>query len=145
MVVNLVRACPECNSDADVKCGQTERPDEILWYRSWSCSSCGFQLEEDGDETPEEIREILIATDKGWLLTISESSRSASSFKVLKGVIGLSLKDISKIRKDIDGVILKGTKIEVSFYLRKCREQGLVLDSSNNQKGQSRSILDPSE
>jgi len=130
MVVNLVQTCPECSSDIDVKCGQNERPDEVLWYRSWSCSNCGFQLEEDGDETPEEIRAILIEAEKNWRLTIDEASRNASAFKIIKDVIGMSLKDISKIRKDSEGVVLRGTKVEISFYLRKCRELGLVLNSA---------------
>jgi transposase-like protein len=127
MVVDLLMKCPECGKEAHIKCGQVDRRDGLYWFRSWDCLSCGFKLEEDGEETPEELRAILKEKEGCWVLVVSEDKKSAEAFKVIKDVIGLSMKDIAKLRKDTIGRVYSGTQKETEHYFRRCRESGLEL------------------
>lgn len=131
MMADLLLPCPDCNKPACVKLGQVGRRESLAWFRSWNCKNCGFKLEENGDETPDEIREVLIKEDGIWTLAISESSKGAPAFKILKDVIGLSMHDIAKLRNDSSGCVFKGTKVEVEFYQGKCEELGLELSVTN--------------
>lgn len=131
-MVNLLLPCPNCNNQANVRLGQVGRKGGLAWFRSWSCDNCGFRLEENGDEIPDEIREILINEEGSWALIIEETSKGASAFKILKDVMGLSLQDVAKLRKDESGCAFTGTKVEVDFYKRQCGNLGLELLVKNN-------------
>lgn len=131
MVVNTLLPCPDCNKQANVKLGQVGRRDSLAWFRSWNCKNCGFNLEEGGDEIPNEFREILITEEGSWALIISEALKGASAFKTLKDVIGLSLQDVAKLRKDESGCVYIGTKAEADFYQRQCGQMGLELSVVN--------------
>ncbi|WP_152428710.1 hypothetical protein [Vibrio azureus] len=126
-MADLLLSCPDCSKQACVKLGQVDRRNNLAWFRSWNCENCGLRIEEDGDETPNKIREILINEEGAWALILSEVSKKASAFKILRDVIGLSLQDVARLRKDKSGCVFIGTKEEVNFYQRKCGELGLEL------------------
>jgi DNA-directed RNA polymerase subunit RPC12/RpoP len=126
-VIDLLMKCLDCGKDAKVKCGQVARKDNLYWYRSWDCSSCGFRLEEDGDDIPEELRKLLLEKDGYWALVIGETEKNAEAFKVIRNIVGLSIKDIAKLKKEFVGKVYVGTQTEAEYYFRRCRENGLEL------------------
>jgi hypothetical protein len=131
-MVNIMLSCPDCNKLANINVGQIARRDCLVWFRSWNCENCGFSLEEGGEDTPEDIRKIMMCEEGSWVLTISEMSKGVSAYKILKEVLALSLQDVAKLRKDQSGCVYTGTKAEVNFYQRQCVELGLELIA--NQK-----------
>lgn len=126
-MVSTIEKCSECGADVNVRFGQVGKKEHLSWFRTWDCTSCSFHVEEDGDETPEDIRIKVLELEGRWSINISEEDKKSSSFKVLKDVLKLSMKDIAQVRKSSKGLVFSGTQEEANFYLRRCKEFGLEL------------------
>jgi large subunit ribosomal protein L7/L12 len=109
--------CEHCGRDLVVNVGQSISDERLVWYASYYCPHCGFQLEEDGfDSPPDEIRRAIL-TDKGvWTLIVHETgSRVILVLKVLRKALNLSLDDAAKLRKLIPGCVSNGTQAEMEW------------------------------
>lgn len=126
-MAEILLNCPKCGNKTTVRIGQVETSANLAWFRSWNCNNCGFTAEESGDEAPDDIREKLIEEGGTWILIIEKSLKKSSNLKLLKKALGLTIQDISRLQKDDSGKIIYGTKREIEFYQKQCREQGLEL------------------
>lgn len=111
--------CEQCERDAVVYVGQSINDGGLVWYASYCCPHCGFQLEEDGfDSPPDEIRRAILADEGEWTLIVHETgSRAILALKVLRKALNLSLDDIAKLRKLIPGSASNGTRVEMERLL----------------------------
>jgi len=116
-MISIHIPCEHCGSDLVVNAGQSISNRRLVWYRSYSCPDCGFQLEEDGfDSPPDEIRRVILADEGEWTLSVHETgSRAILTLKVLRKALNLSLDDVAKLRKHIPGSVCDGTRVEMEW------------------------------
>ena len=124
--------CPDCGRNANLTVGQTMLEAGVAWHRAWSCPHCGLQIEEDGWETPEPIRQALFDAEGRWTLQLEGDSPAAESLKVIRDVLDLSMDDIKRIRDDPSRPLYTGTRTEVAWLHGRLTAAGLQAIS---QKG----------
>lgn len=114
-MTSIHTACEHCGRDAVVNASQSIFNERLVWHTSYSCPHCGFQLEEDGfDSPPDEIRRAILADEGEWTLIVHEtSSRVILALKVLRKALNLSLDDVAKLRNLIPGSVSNGTRAEM--------------------------------
>jgi hypothetical protein len=117
--------CPDCNNAMTVSYGQSVFEDKVVWYRSFRCDYCGASIEEDGEDTPEYIREIIMQHEGIWSIYLEPGTKKAIAYKVLRDATGLAMSDLNKIVKGKSESIFIGTKVEVGFLKNKMEEQDL--------------------
>ncbi|MCG8550068.1 MAG: hypothetical protein MI799_06680 [Desulfobacterales bacterium] len=115
--------CPDCNFDLSVNVGQSIVRDKLVWHRSINCSNCGAVYEEDGNETPEEIRSAIIKENGLWGISLVSVESKTIVYKVLRECLGLSLSDITKLSNNDS--IISGTETEVSWLRNKFEDKGI--------------------
>ena len=120
--------CPECNGEIVSSQGQKDVGNYVHWFRSLRCADCEYAIEEDGDETPNEIRTFLIKRDGLWGLKLNTQERASASYKVIRDMLELPLSDILKIKKEKTDIIYKGTKVECLHYQRRAFMCSLELE-----------------
>ena len=107
--------------------------DNLLWYRSFHCTNCGATIEEDGQETPEDIREAILKHDGMWSLSFDSSTPKALTDKVIREVMGLSLSDVANMSKSKNDRIISGTKTEVEWLKDKLEKVGVKTKAKRGQ------------
>ena len=125
-MIKINGLCPHCGSGLKIQCGQVDRLEAVYWYRSWNCAQCNFQLEEDGDETPEETREALLVNEGTWMIILDKGSKNATAYKLVKTVLKLTMQEVLKLKNDPIDMIYKGTKVEVEHFQRKLSDADLL-------------------
>jgi large subunit ribosomal protein L7/L12 len=98
----------------------------LTWYKSYSCPYCGSQIEEDGnDTTPDEIQKAILEQEGTWVLDIEETGeRAILVVKILREALNLSLHDAIKIKKNMPGKAIEGTKTEMNRLKQILERQG---------------------
>lgn len=117
--------CEKCGNAVSIHAGQQLVNDRIYWSISYNCGICDTNIEEDGaDITPQDIRKIILNLEGEWNLTIEDNvSNAAEILKVLKQALNLSMADTLKVKKNIPGNVMNGTKVEMlrlQILLQKC-------------------------
>lgn len=117
--------CEKCGNTVRVHAGQQLVNDRLYWSISYNCGICDDSMETDGaDITPQDIRKVIINSEGEWNLTIEDNvSKAAEILKVLKQALNLSMADTLKVKKNIPGNVVNGTKVEMlrlQMLLQKC-------------------------
>jgi hypothetical protein len=106
-------ACPRCGSAGALTVGQSSRGGKLRWHESVNCSSCGLHSEADGTGLPpEEVRQHLMATGGIWVVRLSGLKSVAVAGKVLRDALGLDMKQLSSLLKQLPGIAYTGTQGE---------------------------------
>jgi hypothetical protein len=105
----------KCKNLVEASVGQNVRRGKVNWFLSYKCPICGNVIEEDGvDETPAEIRNVIISQEGEYGLIVPENTQNVTALiATIRKTLNLDLKDASNLKKLIPGVILKGTKEEM--------------------------------
>ncbi|WP_044640082.1 hypothetical protein [Risungbinella massiliensis] len=107
-------SCEKCSKPLEIKVGQSIIDEKLVWHASFSCQECQYWLEEDGmGEMPDNYRSIIIKEKGLWQIEIFESKNMAQILKVLRTTFDLSIGDVVRLKKNIPGVLYKGTLVEM--------------------------------
>ena len=118
-------ACPRCGSGGALTLGQSSRGGKLWWHESVSCSSCGLHSEADGSGLPpDEVRQRLIATGGAWAVRLSDLKSGAVAGKVLREALGLDMKQLSSLLKQLPGIVYTGTRGESTWLVELLRVAG---------------------
>jgi hypothetical protein len=102
----------ECGHGGTARLGQTIVSNQLRWYRSISCPSCGH-IEEDGvGVPPKELRDRLLKEGGRWKL-VANGPHKAAPIKVVRSALGLSGEAASAFR--LFPVLYIGTKTEAEW------------------------------
>jgi len=131
-MIVIKRSCQSCGKPLNVTVGQEMIDGRIVWYESYDCPYCGSRTEVDGkDDTPDEIRNALLAEEGEWGLNISENGPQAiQAIKTLREALGLSLSEAQAAKKKIPGIVATGTRAEMErlrYLLSSSNIQSLVM------------------
>ncbi|WP_449416051.1 hypothetical protein [Phormidium nigroviride] len=107
--------CEKCNTPVEIHVGQAISVRELVWNLSYTCSHCGWQIEEDGTGVPpEELRKAILEAEGEWSLAILETGNSAMlAIKILRETMELSLSEALRLKKMIPGTVVTGTRAEI--------------------------------
>jgi len=125
MAVEIQQRCPNCEAQMTVLFGERDSGEELTWYLSETCSSCGYATESDGyDQLPDNLRDVELQQNGIWsLFLISLGANPAVGLKAIKAVLGLSYTHVAQIRDSIPATVKTGTLSEIQFYQRRLLEQ----------------------
>ncbi len=114
-ITSVSRKCQSCERQITASVGQETIDGRILWYESYSCPYCGYRLEVDGkDDTPDDIREAILAEEGEWALDVLETGPQAIlALKVLRDALGLSLNEAKEVKDKMPGIVAVGTQAEM--------------------------------
>jgi len=117
----------KCGNTVTVHTGQQLVNDRVYWGISYNCGICGYNIEADGsDITPEDIRKIILDSEGEWNLKIEEDvSKTVEILKVLKQALNLSMVNTLKLKKNIHGNIMNGTRVEMLRLQRLLDKHGI--------------------
>ncbi len=126
-MVKMKVRCPDCMKEISVHVGQAVSVGEIVWYRSYKCHHCGMAMEEDGggDDIPNSIRKEILKADGTWALYVKANQDVVKVYKVLRKEMGLTLSDISRIKKSFIDQIMTGTFVEMKYLKEKFSKENL--------------------
>lgn len=124
--------CLRCSTEGQMRVGQSVLRDELRWYESTRCDSCGLRAEADGiGFPPEYIREQILATSGQWKLVLKDVKSIPGTVKVLTGQLSFNTKQaLSVLRADGDVTVYNGTNAEATWLaglLEKVGETPLLL------------------
>ncbi|AFY80208.1 hypothetical protein [Oscillatoria acuminata] len=124
----IVKPCFNCEHPINMYVGQQVFGTNLGlgWYKSYSCPYCGYEIEEDGnDTTPDEIQKAVLDQEGTWLLDIEETGeRAIFVVKILRKALNLSVHDAIKIKKSMPGKAIEGTKFEMNRLKQLLERQG---------------------
>lgn len=113
-MAEILKIC-DCGNECRAEVGQSFISGKLTWYLSYKCMSCGKATEIDGSgDIPVEVRQAILEKDGTWGLVIDNSNNISSVLKTLRKELNLSLQEVTKLKKLIPGIVLKGTKIEMA-------------------------------
>lgn len=117
--------CEKCGNTVSINAAQQLVNDRLYWSISYNYGICDVNIEADGaDITPQDIRKIILASEGEWNLLIEDNvNKTAEILKVLKQALNLSMSDTLKLKKNIPGNVMNGTKVDMlrlQVLLQKC-------------------------
>jgi rRNA maturation protein Nop10 len=124
--------CPECGTEIEVAVNQVYNIlDELHWFKGYNCPVCGSQFEVDGwDETPEGIRQSVLAAYGTWELVVNETEhRATQAVSILRAALNLTLAEAGRLRKHIPGPVATGTRGEMERLKAHLSKKGLSTQS----------------
>lgn len=114
MSQEILLPCEECGHEGTVRLGQTVVGNQLRWYRSVSCPSCGH-IEVDGvGIPPEHMRDQLLQKGGRWNLLVTEANKKARAIRVIRNALGLSMEETAA-RLRVFPIVYTGTKTEVEW------------------------------
>ena len=123
-MANKKVACPRCGEICDYEFSDHCNLERLQWYASWLCLHCNYALEEDGDGAlPAEMRQLVLAQDGYWRATIGGPGVGTLGFRrVLRTLLGLSLREVLAKAKEFPGILAVGTRAETTCLARQLIE-----------------------
>jgi hypothetical protein len=113
--------CEHCGATATVVTG--ERPDSFGWYANALCPACRGGYNEDSWYHASEVfapgrvdkfRDRVIAAEGEWALVLA-SAVSIELLKAFRSLLQLSLVELMALKKQLPGVLVRGTKTELEI------------------------------
>jgi hypothetical protein len=105
--------------------GQSTYGGKLRWYESVNCSVCGLRSEADGaGMPPAEIRQRLIERHGLWSVWLHELKSGAATGKVLRNALGMDVRQLALLLKQLPGVAYTGTKGESTWLIELLRAAG---------------------
>lgn len=111
----ILAECPNCGRETEVTVGERFHGGELMWFKSYSCSICGYQESfDDEGPAPSHIRIAILAAEGTWGLSVPMPDREASRvLKALRSALDLSVVEISQLRQRLPGIVATGTRGEM--------------------------------
>lgn len=114
-MITTQEKCPDCGKKILIHIGQSFVNGDLNWYRSIYCESCGTSIEENGQMTPEYIREEILKYNGIWELHIKSDVQKILALKIIRKVLKLSFSEIKSMIAEKRSAIFTGTSIEVKW------------------------------
>lgn len=124
----LRELCPQCGVPIQVAVNEVFNIlNELHWSRGYYCPACGLQMEEDGwDDTPEDIRQAVLAAYGTWELLVDETEhRATRAVSIVRAALNLTLTEAASLRKRIPGPVATGTRGEMERLQTQLSQKGL--------------------
>ncbi|PQO44356.1 hypothetical protein [Blastopirellula marina] len=111
----LTLRCPDCGRSIQAEVGQFAGHGRLVWSLAYACPDCGACIEaDDSGEPPAEIRAAILAHEGEWGLHIEVGGAAViKAIQVLRNVLHLSLADAARLKRQVPGVVVTGTKTEM--------------------------------
>lgn len=115
--MSVLVSCSNCGSQARMNIGQTIVGDQLRWFTSTTCEECSCAEEADGiGPLPDDLREIIIKQQGVWRLCVSQmGANPAVALKALRSVLGLSVSEVARLKRQLPTYIGSGTRIEMEY------------------------------
>lgn len=108
--------CDRCATPGEVHHGQSRASGRLAYWSAFRCTACGNAFEADGPAPPREIRELMLARDGLWALTIvADADARASTIRALSHHLGVSLRAALELVRQTPNEIATGTRVEMEY------------------------------
>lgn len=101
----------------------------MIWYVVSRCTVCGMRLEVSSYGTPPaSVREAIVGQQGRYGLRIDDEPENlVATLKILRDVLGLTLKETVRLKPHIPGgVVDTGTRAEMQWLVQALREDDIA-------------------
>ena len=99
---------------------------DLRWSASYRCLDCDWAMEEDDYEVPSDWRDLELKLDGAWSVQISDETFNVPVLlKVVRVIEGMSLVQVSAIKRSLPGPFLLGTKAEMERVCCLLKTEGI--------------------
>lgn len=125
-MATIDHTCARCRKTSRAFVRQQTKGWRVAWSMSFQCSTCGDAFESDGDEAPEDVRDAIIAEEGIWgLIVEATGTQRVKAIHSLRTGLNLSMEEASRLKGQIPGMLLRGTRIEMAHAQGLLAERGI--------------------
>ncbi|TQV86340.1 hypothetical protein [Aliikangiella coralliicola] len=133
-MISQIIKCDGCKNSGELRIGQSYSEKKVVWYKSFRCASCGQAYEVDGDDTPEELRNLLLDEEGVHSVVLMDKKKRTFSIKVLRNTLGLSMEEVKDMLAKKDEVLFEGTSTEAKFIENCLAKNGIESIIQSNSR-----------